>query len=189
MRFNSHVERLVDVTVALVNALTPGRAGGRPVVVPEGDALVAAVAHVVRDEGYEPRPSMEDAVGLRDAALRAREVFDALAAADEDRAAAVVNDMLQVTDTRPRLDPQPGGGYSVHFHGPADSFARAWGAGVAIGLAMAIGGDLVSRLGVCAAPQCDRVYVDLSKNSHRRFCSVRCQNRVKTAEYRRRGRR
>ena len=82
MRFNSHVERLVDVTVALVNALTPGRAGGRPVVVPEGDALVAAVAHVVRDEGYEPRPSLEDAVGLRDVARCAREAFDALAAAD-----------------------------------------------------------------------------------------------------------
>jgi predicted RNA-binding Zn ribbon-like protein len=53
---------------------------------------------------------------------------------------------------------------------------------------MAVGADLGSRLGICSAPACDRVYIDLSKNSMRRFCSTRCQNRVKTAAYRSRAR-
>jgi predicted RNA-binding Zn ribbon-like protein len=40
------------------------------------------------------------------------------------------------------------------------------------------------RIGVCAAPACDRVYVDNSRNNQKRFCSTTCQNRVKTAAFR-----
>ena len=58
--------------------------------------------------------------------------------------------------------------------------------GAALGLAVALGSDLAGRLGVCDAPGCDRVYVDASRNGGRRFCSTRCQNRVKAAAHRRR---
>jgi predicted RNA-binding Zn ribbon-like protein len=44
--------------------------------------------------------------------------------------------------------------------------------------------DQQDRLGVCAAPRCDRVYVDTSRNATRRFCSTACQNRVKAAAFR-----
>ena len=56
--------------------------------------------------------------------------------------------------------------------------------GIASALAMALGGNIYRRLGVCEAPACDRVYVDASKNSHKRFCSTRCQSRVKAAAHR-----
>jgi predicted RNA-binding Zn ribbon-like protein len=49
---------------------------------------------------------------------------------------------------------------------------------------MAIGSDFAGRLGVCSAERCDRVYVDTSRNSRRRFCSTACQNRVKAAAFR-----
>jgi predicted RNA-binding Zn ribbon-like protein len=55
------------------------------------------------------------------------------------------------------------------------------------GLAAVLGTDARSRLGVCTAPRCDRVYVDTSFAGTRRFCSTSCQNRVKTAAYRARG--
>lgn len=188
MHFNSHVDRMLDVAVRLVNALTPGSDGGREVPAVEGDALTAAVVEAVRDEGYSPRPDRTQVANLRREVDRVREVFVAL---DEDRvddAAALVNAMLRRTRAHPELDRDDDGGWAIHFHGPDTSFDRGWAAGLAAGLAMAVGGDLGSRLGVCAAPECDRVWVDRSRNTHRRFCSTRCQNRVKAAAHRHRTR-
>ena len=186
MHFNSHVDRLLTTAVRLVNAVTPGEDGGRPHPAPEGEELSVAVVGAVRAEGYDPRPSAAEVRALRDEALEVRRVFEALDAGDEDRAAAAVNELLQRTGAHPELDRDEDGGWSIHFHGPDTSFTRGWAAGLAAGLAMAIGGDLGSRVGVCAAPACDRVWVDRSRNAHRRFCSTRCQNRVKAAAHRRR---
>ena len=44
--------------------------------------------------------------------------------------------------------------------------------------------EYADRLGVCSAPECDRVFVDVSRNGTRRFCSTACQNRVKAAAHR-----
>jgi predicted RNA-binding Zn ribbon-like protein len=184
MRFNSHIERLLTTTVRLVNVLTPGLDGGRPVTPPTGPALREVVAETVLGVGRDFSPSAADARALRASAAEAREVLAALTDGAADRAAALVNAMLLASNARPQLDDNGQGGYTLHFHGPDDSFARGWAAGIAAGLAMAIGGDAGSRLGLCSAPHCDRAYVDLSRNAHRRFCSTRCQNRVKTAAYR-----
>lgn len=184
MRFNSHVDRTIETTVRLVNALSPGLDGGREHEAPRGPALRRAVLEVVRYDGYDPRPTAPELDALCEEVLAARQVFEALEAGNDDAAAGLVNAMLRRTEAHPELDRDEGGGWSIHFHGPDTSFARGWSAGLAAGLAMAIGGDLGSRLGVCAAPVCDRVWVDRSRNSHRRFCSTRCQNRVKAAAHR-----
>jgi predicted RNA-binding Zn ribbon-like protein len=47
--------------------------------------------------------------------------------------------------------------------------------------------DLV-RLGVCAADHCVDAYVDTSRATTRRFCSLTCQNRARVAAFRRRTR-
>ena len=49
-----------------------------------------------------------------------------------------------------------------------------------------IGSGQSDRLGTCMAARCDRVFVDLSKNTSRRFCSTSCQNRTKAAAFRQR---
>ncbi|WP_392425514.1 CGNR zinc finger domain-containing protein [Barrientosiimonas humi] len=188
MHFNSHVRRIIGATVALVNALSPGEDGGRAVAEPAGAPLRDAVRVALTAAGYESSPTQQQAQSLLPHVRRARSVFGLLDGDDLAGAAELVNRMLRDTRARPELDLRPDGGYGLHFHGPDDSFERGWAAGIAAGLAMAIGGDLGSRLGVCAAPACDRVYVDLSKNAHRRFCSTRCQNRVKAAAHRARRR-
>ena len=184
MRFNSHVDRLLTASVRLVNAVSPGEDGGREHPAPEGEQLRAAVLDAVRADGYHPDPSDDEVRALRDVALEVRGVFEALDSGEQDTAAGRVNALLNRTGAHPELDRDEDGGWSIHFHGPDTTFARGWAAGLAAGLAMAIGGDLGSRLGVCAAPSCDRVWVDRSRNSHRRFCSTRCQNRVKAAAHR-----
>ncbi len=184
MRFNSHVDRLLTASVRLVNAVSPGEDGGREHPAPEGEQLRSAVLDAVRADGYDPDPPDDEVCALRDVALEVRGVFEALDSGDGDTAADRVNALLRRTGAHPELDRDEDGGWSIHFHGPDTTFARGWAAGLAAGLAMAIGGDLGSRLGVCAAPSCDRVWVDRSRNSHRRFCSTRCQNRVKAAAHR-----
>jgi len=188
MRFDSHVMRLLEATVALVNATTEGYDGGRAVEVLTGSALRDAIASALADASpgadARPRVSADDATALVALAVDVREVFAATDSGDLDAAANRVNALLLATGARPQLDHTPEHGWNLHFHAPDDTLARGWSAGIAAGLALALGSDLAGRLGICAADKCDRVYVDTSKNGRRRFCSTRCQNRVKAAAHR-----
>lgn len=187
--FDSHVLGLVEVAARLVNATSPGHAGGHPVATPPPAALRSAVANALGGSGRRlPTVTSPQAEALTDIATRLRQVFDA-AAQDRIRdAVSVLNDVMLTTGARPQLDPLAGGGWHVHFHGTTDDLATGWAAGCATGLALAIGSNLAGRLGICEAERCDRVYVDITKNSTRRFCSTACQNRTKAATFRARQR-
>lgn len=182
--FDSHVFSVLTTAVALVNRLTDGYSGGSPVEAPVGADQVEATAAALGADGRpQPLVTAADARELAAVAERMRPVFEAVHAGELARAAEDVNALLADTDARPRLDPS-GAGFSLHFHGPDQSLAKGWAAGCAAGLALALGSNLAGRLGVCAAPHCDRVFVDTSRNGQRRFCSPQCQSRVKAAAHR-----
>jgi predicted RNA-binding Zn ribbon-like protein len=134
------------------------------------------------------RVTVDDADLLIAAAGEMHAIFVLTAAGKTRQASESVNDLLKRYGTRPQLDPDRRGGYQLHFHGVDDSVGVGWSAGFAAGLAIVIGSDMAGRLGVCAAPACDRVYVDTSRNNKKRFCSTTCQNRVKAAAFRARHR-
>lgn len=185
MNFTSHVDAVVTVAVSLVNALTPGEARGRGYQPPDGDSLAAAATAALRQGQPAARAvTAGEAAGLAEAAAQLRAVFDAVDAGRLDAAARQVNDLLTVTGARPQLDRHDGEPWHLHFHGYTDSLVQGWAAGCATGLAVVLGTDMYDRLGVCTAPRCDRVYVDISRNGTRRFCSTSCQNRVKAAAFR-----
>ncbi|WP_345656616.1 CGNR zinc finger domain-containing protein [Streptomyces siamensis] len=179
--FDSHMRSLLDASVALVNALTDGEARGRRYLAPVGAERVEAVREALA-AGADLERVEADRLAATARALRT--VFEAAAADRLDDAAPALNALLRETGARPQLDRTPGEPWQVHFHGADDSYAVGWSAGCATGLAMTLGGDHAGRLGVCAAPHCDRVYVDTSRNAGRQFCSTACQNRVKTAAFR-----
>jgi len=183
VNFDSHILNVLTAAVALVNRLTPGESGGTPFAVPED--LADATADALGDDG-RPRPevSAADAKSLAAVASRMRVIFEAAHGGDTDSAAQQVNALLLDTNARPQLDRTGTPGWNLHFHGADDTLANGWAAGCAAGLAMALGSDLAGRLGVCSAPACDRVFVDASRNSARRFCSPQCQSRVKAAAHR-----
>ncbi|WBQ07675.1 CGNR zinc finger domain-containing protein [Kribbella sp. CA-293567] len=183
MNFDSHILAVLTAAVALVNRLTPGQSGGTPFDGP--DDLTAATADALGDDG-RPRPEVTTAQARQLAAVasRMRIVFEAAHRGETDRAAEEVNALLRDTHARPQLDRTGSPGWNLHFHGADDTLANGWAAGCAAGLAMALGSDLAGRLGVCSAPACDRVFVDASRNSAKRFCSPQCQSRVKAAAHR-----
>lgn len=180
MNFNSHADVVVAVAVDLVNTLTDGERRGSPYVVPAGETRRAAVREALR--GREVTDAEADE--LAEVAARLRTVFTCVAAGDVDAAAEQVNRMLCDYAARPHLARHDGEPWHLHFHGEGGTLAQNWGAGCATGLAVVLGGGLHNRLGVCTAPGCDRVYVDVSRNGTRRFCSTACQNRVKAAAFR-----
>jgi len=185
MTFDSHVLSLVSVAARLVNELTTGERGGQSYLAPHGQALGDAAAEALGGEGRStPAVSPHEAVALSNAASQMRQVFESAEAADLPTATRVLNELMMTTGARPQLDPLSEGGWHVHFHGANDTLATGWAAGCATGLALAIGSNLAGRLGVCDAQACDRVYVDISRNSSKRFCSLACQNRTKAAAHR-----
>lgn len=187
VRFDSHIEILLEASASLVNELTDGERRGRPYAAPTGAALALAVASALPSRGQvsvPPELPAASAEYLAGTARALRTVFEAMADDRADEAATVVNRLLRETGARPQLDRFPGEPWQVHFHGASDTYGVGWAAGCATALALAVGSELAGRLGVCVAPRCDRVYVDASRNGVRRFCSAACQSRVKAAAFR-----
>jgi predicted RNA-binding Zn ribbon-like protein len=116
-------------------------------------------------------------------ARRLRRVFEQLDAADVDSAAVEINRMLELHPAHPHLAKEDGV-WRLHHHPGDAELVPMYTSICAEGLARMISGGYASRFGVCEADGCDTVFFDNSKNATRRFCSVTCQNRVKTAAFR-----
>jgi predicted RNA-binding Zn ribbon-like protein len=186
--FDVHLDALLDVSVRLVNGLTGSWSRGRPHQPPEGPDRVAVVADALAgDARRRPEVSAEEAVQLSDTAELLRQVFDLVTHGDVDGAAAVVNALMVDTGARPELIPLGDGTWDLHFRGKDHSLSVGWAAGCATALAVALGSELGGRVGRCDAVRCDQVFVDQSRNRVRRFCSLACQNRMKSAAFRNRG--
>ena len=184
MNFNSHADLVVRVAVGLVNLLTEGEDRSRKYLPPEGGERAAQISALFKSAGGRRAVTLAEAADFSGVAADLRAVFEAVAADDIDTAARRVNAMLDDTSARPALERHDDEPWHLHFHGRTDSLVQGWAAGCATGLAVVLGTELYDRLGVCTAPRCDRVYVDVSRNGTRRFCSTSCQSRVKAAAFR-----
>ena len=175
----------VQTAAALVNALATSHAGGRAMAPPADSDELRERAERALHVNVSPK----EAEGLSRLATRLRHVFAALDDGRPDDAADVLNLLLANSGARPYLQRDAPGHWHLHFHGPEADLVQGWTAGCATGLAYVLGSADVARLGICAAPACERVFLDTSRNGSRRFCSTACQHRVKAAAYRARRRR
>lgn len=104
-----------------------------------------------------------------------------------DRVAAIVNDMLAATPQQPRLTRHGSWDWHLHFTPDDAPIPVRMRAEFAMALVDLVRSGNVDRLKTCAADDCDRVLVDLSKNRSRRFCTEgNCGNRTHVAAYRER---
>lgn len=70
------------------------------------------------------------------------------------------------------------------FHGSRGTIVDALGGEFAAMLALVVDGYGANRFGGCHAGECDAVYIDLTRNGSRRYCTPACTARAKTAAYR-----
>ncbi|MGE5697516.1 MAG: CGNR zinc finger domain-containing protein [Candidatus Sericytochromatia bacterium] len=109
-------------------------------------------------------------------------------AADEERTVEQVNALLADTHAAPWLTRHPEmPEWHLHLASVRDPLAQRMGAEMAMALADLIRAGELRRLKVCAAPDCDAVVMDLSRNRSRIFCDTgNCANRQHVAAYRER---
>jgi predicted RNA-binding Zn ribbon-like protein len=114
---------------------------------------------------------------------------EVLTASGTRTAAALINAMVAEAGTTPRLTDHDDYDWHVHYFAPGASLAQHLAADGGMALAFLVVAGERDRLRRCAAPDCRRAFVDLSRNRSRRYCDSRtCGNRLHVAAYRARQR-
>lgn len=138
------------------------------------------------------RLSDVDRLGEADLAAvrRVRERFAEVFTTPGTRAAAdLINTLVAEAGTTPRLTDHDSYDWHVHYFAPGASLAEHLAADGGMALAFLVVDGESERLRRCAAPDCRRAFVDLSRNRSRRYCDSRtCGNRLHVAAYRARRR-
>jgi predicted RNA-binding Zn ribbon-like protein len=114
---------------------------------------------------------------------RARDLWDTT---DIGRLATRINDLLRESNGRPWLTHHdPAYGWHLHITEPGAPIEDRVAAQVAFAFADLVRTGETPRLRHCAAPECEAVLVDLSKNRSRIYCDTgNCGNRQHVAAYR-----
>jgi predicted RNA-binding Zn ribbon-like protein len=102
----------------------------------------------------------------------------------EDEVVAIVNGLLREFRALPQLVRHDGWPYHLHATEPDAPLAARMAVEAAMAFVDVVREGELSRLRVCAMPDCDNVLVDLSKNRSKRFCEAGCGNRAAVHAYR-----
>lgn len=167
------------MAIQLANDLAP-----RGKQAPRGERALPALAKILAiDPPSVAQLSQGEAPGFLALARSLRAVFQDLRDGDVDGAAGRLNGLLAKHPAHPHLAKEQGR-WRLHHHPMAVALVPMWTSTCAEAVGRMLGAGHGDRFGTCEAPDCGRVFFDLSKNASRRFCSTTCQNRVKAAAFR-----
>jgi predicted RNA-binding Zn ribbon-like protein len=179
MLFTHDTELALTEAAELVNTATTD----------DGDQLTtrAELNAFLRDHPFSGvrRGTDEELAEVRRLRDRLRQLWDVT---DRDEVAGLINALLADADAAPYLSKHDELDWHLHVTRPDAPLADRIGAEAAMGFLDLVREDELGRLRRCGADDCDDVYVDLSRNSSRQFCSVTCGNRTAAAAYRARKR-
>jgi predicted RNA-binding Zn ribbon-like protein len=171
-----------ELAVRLVNTASLGHEGGDPLTSLDGlRKLVADREHL--NHGIT-RADLDALLLLRD---EFRAFFVAASQGNGSDAAERLNELLIQYPVHPQLSGHDGQPWHVHFT-ESGSMSDKYAAGAAMGLAVRLAELRLDRFGVCQAAPCSGVFVDVSANRTRRYCSDRCASRANVIAYRARKR-
>jgi predicted RNA-binding Zn ribbon-like protein len=177
MRFASYSEDPATWGEDLVNTYNIVRKTEK---MPDVAALAEfLVAHGIRLKRVPTRKDLEAAHALRPVF---REVFSA----DEEGAAVLLlNRVLADHRALPHYTNHDGEAWHLHVADPEASPVDQYAVNAAMGLLGVIAIAGMSRLHVCVGNRCAEVFVDISRNQSRRYCSpLICGNRASAAAHR-----
>lgn len=118
--------------------------------------------------------------------IRVRDEVRALWSLPRDEQVAELNRWLREVGALPVLVRHDRFDWHLHAteaHAPLADRMRAEGA---LAIAEIVRADQTARMRVCAADDCSGLLFDQSRNGSKRFCSVRCGNRVNQQGFRER---
>jgi predicted RNA-binding Zn ribbon-like protein len=101
-----------------------------------------------------------------------------------DEAVVEINAMLSEANALPQLTRHDDSDWHWHATAPDAPLAERMRVEVALALADVIRMDAGDRLRVCEADDCVGLLADLSRNGSKRFCSIRCGNRINMIAFR-----
>ena len=168
MEFASYAEGAVDLVNAQLDSLKDLR---RPLG--ERPWLTARA-----------KPADLSAVKRLQAELAA--IVDASAAQHDSDVVRLLNDALEKYPISPRLSGHDNQPWHLHVGDTHANVTRVLAAEALFGLAVLVSTLGPTRLGRCAADDCNAAYLDTSPNHSRRYCSTRCATRTNVAAHRRR---
>lgn len=129
------------------------------------------------------RLSGRDVGALRRLRRELRTVFEQ-AHDDEADVVSRLNDLLARHPLSPFISGHDRQSWHLHVAERESSVAETMAAEVLMGMAVVVCDLGPDRFGVCAAGNCDDVFVDTSPNKSRRYCSERCSSRANVAAFR-----
>ena len=179
MHFAPDVEETLNFAAALLNTRPDASRSG-------ADELVSVeelhrLLDANRYGGTRDRSESE-----RRSVVETRDQLRALWTLERDELVGGINDILREANALPQLVRHDEFDWHIHAT-PLDApLAERIRVEVALALVDIIRASATDRLRVCEAHDCDGVLVDLSRNGSKRFCTVRCGNRMNMIAYRER---
>ncbi len=177
MLFAPDTEEALEFAVVLANT-DPGASRS-------GTDELATVAHLeelLRHNIFTGRIDRDEAEvrDVRKARAQIREAWTL----GRDEAVEVVNRMLREARALPYLTRHGDSDWHMHATEPDAPLAERIRVEAALALIDVIRMNEMGRLRVCAADDCTGLFVDLSRNGSKRFCTVRCGNRMNMVAFR-----
>lgn len=94
-----------------------------------------------------------------------------------DEKAQLLNRLLAQSSAHPRLSNHNGLSWHIHYRDLDLPLSGVLAALFSVGTALHLTQRGMSRLGRCAAHDCEHVFADVSRNGRQRYCSPACANR------------
>ena len=179
MHFAPDSEDVLEFTVALVNTAAAASRSGTDEL-----ATVEQLADFITLHRYTGRidHSPAELAEVHETRERLRQTW----LMHRDVAAAEVNEWLRAAQALPTLVRHDEFDWHLHATAPEAPLAERIRVEVALALVDVIRSNENGRLRACGAPDCEGILLDVSRNGSKRYCSIRCGNRMNMVAFRER---
>ena len=179
MHFAPDSEDVLEFTVALVNTAAAASRSGTDEL-----STIDQLAAFITRHRYTGRVdhSTAELAEVHETRERLRRTW----LMHRDVAAGEVNDMLRAARALPILVRHDEFDWHLHATDPEAPLAERIRVEVALALVDVIRSNESGRLRACGAPDCEGILLDVSRNGSKRYCSIRCGNRMNMIAFRER---
>jgi hypothetical protein len=179
LHFAPDTEDVLEFTVALANTVAGATKTGQDEL-----STVDQLGAILAVSSYSGRID-HDLAELHQV-RRTRAWMRELWLLERDDAVAEVNATLRGAKALPQLVRHDDFDWHIHATDPQAPLAVRMRVEISLAIVDVIRADENSRLRACAAPDCEGILADLSRNASKRFCSIRCGNRMNMIAFRER---